>query len=63
MPIILTRANEAMLTNSELRKQLRAKMEEMQLSLEGAHLMVERQIKKPVKKSQYISDMLTLPED
>lgn len=63
MPIILTRANEAMLTNSELRKQLRAKMEEMQLPLEGAHLMVERQIKQPVKKSQYISDMLTLPED
>lgn len=63
MPIIVTHGNDARHANDELRRQLRAQMEQNQLPSEGAHLVIEGQIKKPAKTSQYALDMLTLPED
>jgi hypothetical protein len=65
MPIIFThpeavqkKLNEE---NSSLRDALqRAKQD---VPKEGAHLVVNGQVRKIGKKSQYLLDMLTLPED
>lgn len=65
MPIIVTHRNDAKRGNGELVKQLRAEAEEAQaqLRLNGAHLVIDTQIKQPGKKSRYLLDMLTLPKD
>ena len=48
--------------NKQLRDELR--MVKQQTSpTEGAHLVVNGQVRKIGKKSQYLLDMLTLPED
>lgn len=66
MPIILTHVNNTKHADIALEnKQLRAQVEQVQAQLpkEGAHLVVNGQIRKIGKKSQYLLDMLTLPED
>lgn len=66
MPIILTHAKNTKHADTELEnRQLRAQVEQAraQIPQDGAHLVVNGQVRKIGKKSQYLLDMLTLPED
>ncbi len=48
--------------NKQLREQLRA-IQQQATPIEGAHLVVNGEVRKIGKKSQYLLDMLILPED
>lgn len=65
MPIIFTHPdaaqNKLKEENSTLREALQKSKQEV--PKEGAHLIVNGQVRKIGKKSQYLLDMLTLPED
>ena len=67
MAIILTHKDNT--NHAEIRhenKKLREELDQMKQQMappEGAHLVVNGQVRKIGKKSQYLLDMLTLPED
>ena len=48
--------------NKQLRDELRMAKQQI-VPTEGAHLVVNGEVRKIGKKSQYLLDMLTLPED
>ena len=48
--------------NKQLREQLRA-IKQQAAPTEGAHLVVNGEVRRIGKKSQYLLDMLILPED
>jgi hypothetical protein len=67
MAIILTHRDnnahaEIRYQNQKLREELN-KVKQQMAPPEGAHLVVNGQVRKIGKKSQYLLDMLTLPED
>lgn len=65
MPVIFTHPEAVQKQLKDENAALRQALQQKQSDVpqEGAHLVVNGQVRKIGKKSQYLLDMLTLPED